>query len=119
MIPVPVADRAYDANDRLLYVGCTMGPLYRMKQHAYGSAWWPEMVRIEYGEWLPRREAMALEDQMIWDFGPIYNQPRVTDHHEFDRLTAITLPSGALRFRAEDVDALLAAPAPTERKVPA
>lgn len=61
--------RYFDANDRLIYVGCTRSPKQRMDQHRMGSWWHSQSVRVrllvfpnkEYARW-KETQAIATEN---------------------------------------------------------
>lgn len=69
--------RAYDATDRLLYVGVTSNPVGRFSTHRHKKDWWrSQVVRIEL-EWLPSRtHAFAAEKVAIATENPIHNVSR-------------------------------------------
>src|SRR5436190_14951554 len=65
--------RLYDADDRLLYVGVSNDPPYRMAQHAKDKPWWPT-VATQKLEWLDtREEAFDAEKLAIFTERPKYN----------------------------------------------
>ena len=67
--------RAYDAADRLLYVGITdKHPSVRLVQHtAWGSSWRTRAVRFSYEEYSSRESAAAAELSAIRDEEPVFN----------------------------------------------
>jgi DNA-binding GntR family transcriptional regulator/predicted GIY-YIG superfamily endonuclease len=65
--------RLYDADDRLLYVGISNDPPYRLQQHAADKAWWHEVDRHTL-EWVDsRQEALDAERLAISTEHPRYN----------------------------------------------
>jgi hypothetical protein len=72
--------RLYAGDDALLYVGRTISPVSRFRQHAIGKPWWPEVVHKEI-TWHPtRRGAVDAEAIAIRTENPRYNRmtPGVT-----------------------------------------
>lgn len=65
--------RLYDANDRLLYVGCTSQLQHRMTSHARLQAWWPDVARLESEGPYSRAEGLRREQNAIWYGRPLYN----------------------------------------------
>lgn len=66
--------RCYDAQDQLLYVGCTYNPPVRMKQHkAEGKKWIPKTVRVRFTVFPDRRKALDMERLAIETEGPLHN----------------------------------------------
>jgi hypothetical protein len=64
--------RLFDADDRLLYVGCTCDPWVRLDQHR-GKAWWREVTDFTT-TWFPdRRLALLYEAEAIAAEGPLHN----------------------------------------------
>lgn len=69
--------RAYDADQRLLYVGISVNLDGRLSKH-HSSAWWPAVVEIAV-QWFEGREAAkAAERRAISEEHPIYNVSRPT-----------------------------------------
>jgi hypothetical protein len=57
--------RHFDADDKLLYVGISLSPTYRLSQHGDCSPWFGRIARITI-EWFDSRDAaMAAERQAI------------------------------------------------------
>lgn len=66
--------RCYDAADRLLYIGCTVGVEARMSAHdRQGSRWFPEMARYTTEEHPGRDAALAAEREAIRIESPMFN----------------------------------------------
>lgn len=57
--------RCYDADGRLLYVGCTNAPRNRMTMHRKDSWWWPEVTRVRYLVFPNREKAWEQERRAI------------------------------------------------------
>jgi len=65
--------RCYDADDRLIYVGCTNSPLARMDGHRKGTHWFPEVVRVRHTVFPDRATGFARESAAIHLEKPKYN----------------------------------------------
>jgi len=76
-----------DAEDNILYIGCTMGLKYRMQSHANTKAWWPSVASLAHTDRMPREEALRLERADIAELRPPHNSIRV-----YQRKTALTCP---------------------------
>jgi hypothetical protein len=48
--------RHFDKDGKLLYVGISLSPTYRLSQHRDASRWFPRIASIKI-EWLPSRDA--------------------------------------------------------------
>ena len=72
--------RHFDEWGDLLYVGISLSPIARLRQHRRSAHWMEEIVRVEI-EWHPsRREALAREREAIEREDPKHNidgKPRV------------------------------------------
>lgn len=65
--------RCYDASDRLLYIGCSNGPLHRVKAHRE-TAWWGDRIaRVRFTVFPDRRKALSIEREAIWAEQPLCN----------------------------------------------
>lgn len=65
--------RHFDDEGRLLYVGISLSPTYRLSQHRVSSAWFVRISRVEV-EWFDDRgSAMAAEKHAIKSEKPEYN----------------------------------------------
>ena len=65
--------RHFDANDRLLYVGISLSPLDRLRQHRAASHWAKKITRVAV-EWFEcRPSAMAAELKAITTEMPLNN----------------------------------------------
>lgn len=71
--PVRTVYRCYDDAERLLYIGCTVKPALRFKQHAASKAWWAEVARIEQTPVTGWRHAEEVERTAIEAERPLYN----------------------------------------------
>ena len=67
--------RLFDADDRLLYIGITLDPAQRFREHRRTQPWWPDVAR-RVVEWLPvaGREAEYCERAAIAAEGPMRNR---------------------------------------------
>jgi predicted GIY-YIG superfamily endonuclease len=65
--------RAYDAEETLLYVGCTDKPQRRRRQHESKSEWYRDAVRWTFEEYQTREAGLAAESAAIVAEHPIYN----------------------------------------------
>ena len=76
--PVPVSRRpttvyrAFDAQDRLLYVGCTTRWTDRLMQHA-GKTWWRDVARVTLVHFEDHQEGLRAEGRAQEDENPVYN----------------------------------------------
>lgn len=65
--------RLYDAEDRLLYVGITVNPKSRLRDHRTKKPWWHEVARTETRWFDTRPEAEDVEGVAIRDERPLYD----------------------------------------------
>jgi excinuclease UvrABC nuclease subunit len=65
--------RHFDAEDKLLYVGISLRPFTRIKEHSVVSNWADAIanVRIEY--FPTRKEALEAEAKAVQEENPLYN----------------------------------------------
>lgn len=90
--------RAFDADGRLLYIGCTSNLHLRMRSHSSQSGWFSAMARLEIEEHVNRLRAEQAERRAIATEEPLFNKIHRTT-----------------RSRAIWSDDLMAPPAPPER----
>lgn len=65
--------RCYDRDGRLLYVGCTNNPVYRLQSHAANS-WWGSKIHSTRLIVFPNRDkALSVERLAIWSEMPRCN----------------------------------------------
>lgn len=75
--------RAFDAEDRLLYIGSSNNPASRMSDHEKHSPWWPFHTRMTLERHDTRAEARAAEALAIATEHPRWNvKDRSPDHPE-------------------------------------
>jgi len=73
--PQWVVYRCYDANDWLLYVGCTCDLPRRMQQHSSQSLWFPHVARTEASQpYRDSRRAFDAEAATILAEAPAFNK---------------------------------------------
>lgn len=79
--------RAYDAADRLLYIGCTNDLIRRRKQHAESAHWYPYAVRFVVRGPLSRDAAHALEHKQINVMIPAFGRTtaKASEHMQWNR----------------------------------
>lgn len=65
--------RFYDAAGELLYIGITMNPVARWKQHGHDKLWWVEVASIAIESHLDRDSALRAERQAIAAERPRWN----------------------------------------------
>lgn len=65
--------RFWDHNDNLLYVGITISPENRWKQHSKDKPWWSEVARITIEEHPNRKAVLNAERSAIIAENPRYN----------------------------------------------
>ena len=64
--------RAFDEDDRLLYVGCTVDFLIRLSEHRKSSAWYPLAARWTVEDYPNFYTARAIELRAIRTEGALY-----------------------------------------------
>lgn len=72
----PCVYRLFDADGRLLYVGCTKLYRSRRQQHRSKADFRAEIASEQVESYPTMREALDAERLAIWDEWPIYNQRR-------------------------------------------
>lgn len=65
--------RFFDENGELLYVGVTLDPSARWKQHRADKAWWHEVAGIKIAHFPDRRSVLDAEREAIKAEKPRYN----------------------------------------------
>ena len=65
--------RYFDAEGRLLYVGITIMPMSRQKDHKAGSAWYPDFSYQTVEKYRTRADAMKAEREAIKSEKPMHN----------------------------------------------
>lgn len=65
--------RHFDADGKLLYVGISLSPTYRLSQHRDASLWFTQIVRVEIAWFDTREGAMAAEQSAIQAEKPLHN----------------------------------------------
>lgn len=86
--------RMYDADNQLLYVGISTGPVKRMEQHKSEKDWFYEVRHIEI-EWFENREqALLAESFAILRERPLHNSQRPPERK------LKTTPKKALKVKA-------------------
>lgn len=68
--------RAYDTEDRLLYVGCSTNIKQRLQTHAAKAPWWPQVRNIRMEHFEDSGAAFRAEGRAIRGEHPIHNQVR-------------------------------------------
>jgi hypothetical protein len=67
--------RCYDASGRLLYVGCSINPDDRLKEHRYFRSWWADRIaRITLESFPDQAAGQAAEKTAIQTEHPIHNR---------------------------------------------
>ena len=76
----PTVYRFWDADDVLLYVGCSEDVLTRFEQHSRSGSpsrfWWPRQVRHSLTTYPTRVEALAAERKAIASEKPLFPRPK-------------------------------------------
>lgn len=63
-----------DAAGQVLYVGCTVNPLGRMRQHkATRTSWWADRATVYWREYPDFNAARAAEADLIRTLQPLHN----------------------------------------------
>lgn len=65
--------RAYDGQDRLLYVGISDGEFIRLAQHAASAPWTVHAVKITLTRYAVRADAETAEREAILGEDPVWN----------------------------------------------
>lgn len=65
--------RHFDAQGRLLYVGITVDPGRRWKQHQADKPWWAEVAQTTYEQHPDRASVLAAEREAILREEPLHN----------------------------------------------
>lgn len=65
--------RCYDADGRLIYVGCTATPNKRLRDHAKNSWWATQIAQVRVVVFPDRQYALAKEREAIETEGPRWN----------------------------------------------
>lgn len=65
--------RFYNSDDELLYIGITLNPSERFKQHKGEKPWWTEVARIEIQTYESRQAVTDAEQAAIRSERPKYN----------------------------------------------
>jgi hypothetical protein len=69
----PTLYRMHDGFGRLLYVGRTINPIERMRDHRLGKDWWPRVAAILLEQFDTLEELVEAEAEAIRTEHPIYN----------------------------------------------
>lgn len=69
----PVVYRMYDATDRLLYVGCSVGMARRLAVHQMQTRWFPDVTRMTLVHFTNEDDALAAERMAIETEAPLHN----------------------------------------------
>lgn len=65
--------RFYDAAGALLYVGITLNPGTRLRDHSHDKPWWYDVARIELARYDSRTQVLEAERRAIATERPRYN----------------------------------------------
>lgn len=65
--------RCYDAEDRLIYVGCTVDPATRIANHRAAAWWGTQIVRVRHTVFPDREHALRMERTAIGEEQPRWN----------------------------------------------
>lgn len=66
--------RAFDADGRLLYIGCTVDLAKRMSQHRKSAEWWEFVAELTTHSYPSRSTARAAEELAIHSEGAYFNR---------------------------------------------
>ena len=64
----------YDAEGRVLYIGCTRQLTRRLTEHSKHQEWWPRIARIEVEGYADKPAAIKAERHAIYTERPIFNK---------------------------------------------
>ena len=67
--------RCWSEAGDLLYVGITSNLTSRLKQHKYGTDWFPQVARVTATAHPDRMSALVAEAQAIETESPLHNRP--------------------------------------------
>lgn len=70
----PAVYRCFDAEGRLIYVGCTVELTARRRWHEIQSPWWPEVAEIRTEKFADITKAHIAEARAIRSERPLYNK---------------------------------------------
>lgn len=91
-VPVPTAlYRHFNAEGRLLYVGISLSPTYRLAQHRDASAWFQQIASITVAWFDDRMAALKAEKEAIQ-----------SEHPEFNVVYKVTAREAYLMEQAEE-----------------
>lgn len=65
--------RCYDSNGVLLYVGCSVTPVYRIDSHRENSWWGDRIDSVRFTVFPDRDYALSKEREAIWAERPVCN----------------------------------------------
>lgn len=68
--------RMFSAGGELLYVGKTMNPSARFRQHRIQQSWWPTVAQITVDHFTSANELTHAERLAIATEGPLWNSVR-------------------------------------------
>lgn len=91
-----VVYRAFDADDRLLYVGCTNNIDKRIAAHRWGADWWPDMTRLALAGPYNYETAREIEYAAIESERSLHNHS--TERRELRRLSSQLFDQHRLRL---------------------
>ena len=74
--------RHYDDEGLLLYVGISVDPAVRMKQHESSSPWWRFVAESDIDWYLTETDAAQAERRAIIDEAPIFNKAGATPERD-------------------------------------
>lgn len=77
--------RMFDTEDRLLYVGITMSPQLRLRDHRIQKTWFSEVARITLEHFGSREELEGAERSAVRMESPRYNVVRYSSDRPRDK----------------------------------
>jgi predicted GIY-YIG superfamily endonuclease len=94
--------RFYDVDGRLLYIGRTMNPSARFKQHKADKDWWPEVAEIKMRQFESSHDLDIAERLAIRQESPahnvVFNKPAATKASEKMGMSTNSVDKKAPRF---------------------
>lgn len=66
--------KMFSQTNELLYVGISMRPISRFKEHSGDKEWFAEISRIDLSNYLTREESLRAEAEAIKTLKPKYNK---------------------------------------------
>lgn len=96
--------RVFDADDALLYIGCSLNPAQRLDGHAVSKVWWEFVRSITVESYPTKAEARVAEAAAIAAEKPRYNIKHKGERQSQSRTLVPTQWADARELLAADVE---------------